>query len=136
MFSLAARSFVVALSLSALFLTGCYTSAEIGEPSEETLERRRAAREQRQQELREARETRVVRERESREPREVRDEPTDGRAVLAYPTGNRNTSSLLIERLSPPEVRVGESYEYQIKVTNLTNATLSDVVVREKLPAD
>jgi uncharacterized repeat protein (TIGR01451 family) len=134
MFSLAARSFVVALSLSALFLTGCYTSAEIGEPSEETLERRRAARMERQREQREARETRVARDGDGRE---VREEPTaDGRSVLAYPTGNRNTSALLIERLSPQEVRVGESYEYQIKVTNLTSATLSDVVVREKLPAD
>jgi uncharacterized repeat protein (TIGR01451 family) len=43
---------------------------------------------------------------------------------------------LLVERMSPPEVRLGEPYEYQIKVTNLTNATLSGVVVREKLPTD
>jgi uncharacterized repeat protein (TIGR01451 family) len=130
MFSLAARKLIVALSLSALFLTGCYTSAEIGEPSDDAAQRR-AAREERQREQREARE---ARERETREPRDAAG--TDGRTVLAYPTGNRNTSALLIERLSPAEVRMGESYEYQIKVTNLTNATLADVVVREKLPAD
>src|SRR5437870_4649203 len=58
------------------------------------------------------------------------------RVVLAYPTGNRSTSAVLVERMSPPEVRLGEPYEYQIKVTNLTNATLCGVVVREKLPAD
>src|SRR5687767_10891016 len=128
MFSLAARKLIVALSLSALFLTGCYTSAEIGEPSDDAAQRRRAAREERQRETRESR--------EARETGDVREAGTDGRTVLAYPTGNRNTSALLIERLSPAEVRMGESYEYQIKVTNLTNATLADVVVREKLPAD
>src|SRR6266581_7740585 len=69
--------------------------------------------------------------------RDAREASADSsRVVLAYPTGNRSTSAVLVERMSPPEVRLGEAYEYQIKVTNLTNATLSGVVVREKLPAD
>jgi len=69
--------------------------------------------------------------------RDAREDSADSsRVALAYPTGNRSTSAVLVERMSPPEVRLGESYEYQIKVTNLTNATLSGVVVREKLPAD
>jgi uncharacterized repeat protein (TIGR01451 family) len=69
--------------------------------------------------------------------RDTRDTSADSsRASLAFPTGNRATSSLLVERMSPPEVRLGEPYEYQIKVTNLTDAALSGVVVREKLPAD
>src|SRR5207237_9740436 len=69
--------------------------------------------------------------------RDARDDSADSsRVVLAYPTGNRSTSAVLVERMSPAEVRLGEPYEYQIKVTNLTNATLSGVVVREKLPAD
>jgi len=69
--------------------------------------------------------------------RDAREDSADSsRVVLAYPTGNRSTSALLVERMSPPEVRLGEPYEYQIKVTNLTNATLSGVSVREKLPTD
>jgi len=69
--------------------------------------------------------------------RDTRDTSADSsRVALAYPTGSRATSALLVERMSPPEVRLGEPYEYQIKVTNLTDAALSGVVVREKLPAD
>jgi len=69
--------------------------------------------------------------------RDAREDSADSsRVALAYPTGNRSTSAVLVERMSPPEVRLGEAYEYQIKVTNLTNATLSGVIVREKLPAD
>src|SRR5882672_7477096 len=69
--------------------------------------------------------------------RDAREDSADSsRVALAYPTGNRSTSAVLVERMSPPEVRLGEPYEYQIKVTNLTNATLSGVIVREKLPAD
>src|SRR4051794_38950560 len=62
--------------------------------------------------------------------RDVREESGEGtRVSLAYPTGNRATSAILIERISPAEVRLGQPYEYQIKVTNLTNSTLSGVVV-------
>src|SRR6266581_1166805 len=69
--------------------------------------------------------------------RDAREDSADSsRVALAYPTGNRSTSAVLVERMSPPEVRLGEAYEYQIKVTNLTNATLSGVIVREKLPTD
>jgi len=69
--------------------------------------------------------------------RDLREEGGEGtRVALAYPTGNRATSTILVERISPAEVRLGQPYEYQIKVTNLTNATLSGVVVREKLPGD
>jgi uncharacterized repeat protein (TIGR01451 family) len=69
--------------------------------------------------------------------RDARDDSADAsRVVLAYPTGNRSTSAVLVERMSPPEVRLGDPYEYQIKVSNLTNATLTGVVVREKLPTD
>jgi uncharacterized repeat protein (TIGR01451 family) len=79
-------------------------------------------------------ERRRVREERIRDARE--DSADSSRVALAYPTGNRSTSAVLVERMSPPEVRLGEPYEYQIKVTNLTNATLSSVIVREKLPAD
>src|SRR6267142_2366262 len=69
--------------------------------------------------------------------RDLREESGEGtRVALAYPTGNRASSAILVERISPAEVRLGQPYEYSIKVTNLTNATLSGVIVREKLPGD
>src|SRR5215210_7286722 len=125
--SLSASTFRLALLswMGLLLNLGCYTSAQVGDPNEnqkradstDTGERKRS------------RDDRV---------RDMRDDPTEpGRAaVMAFPTGNRSTSTLLVERLSPQEVRLGDPYEYQIKVTNLTNAPLSDVIVRERVPAD
>ena len=49
----------------------------------------------------------------------------------AFPTGNRNTSDLLVEQIGPREVRVGRPYTYQLKVTNLTNQPLTGVVLRQ-----
>jgi uncharacterized repeat protein (TIGR01451 family) len=53
-----------------------------------------------------------------------------GAATLAYPTGDRNTSTLLIEVVTPAQVPVGRAYDYQIRVTNLTrNLTLENLRV-------
>lgn len=54
---------------------------------------------------------------------------------LFYPTGQRETSMLLLERTGPAKVRVGKPYDYQITVTNLTNSPLHGVTVQELLPA-
>lgn len=56
------------------------------------------------------------------------------RNTLALPTIAKGSSVIYVERLSPDETRVSKPYEYQIKVTNLSNAPVTDVVVREKLP--
>src|SRR5687767_8647986 len=113
---------VFVLSLLGLLVNaGCYTSAEIGEP------RSRRADSADNSDRKTPREERV---------RDLREEPDGSRAVMAFPTGNRSTSAILVERLSPAEVRMGDAFEYEIKVTNLTTATLSDVVVRERVPAD
>jgi uncharacterized repeat protein (TIGR01451 family) len=53
---------------------------------------------------------------------------------LYYPTGERDTSMLLLERTGPAQVRVGKPYDYQITVTNLTNTPLRGVTVQEMLP--
>ena len=55
------------------------------------------------------------------------------RYALAYPTGDRASSSILLEKAGPAEVRVGQPYEYTITVTNLTDAPLSGVTVFESL---
>ena len=55
------------------------------------------------------------------------------RSVLAYPTGDRKTSVMLLERVAPAEVSLGQSFEYQIMVTNLTKNGLHDVIVTEPI---
>jgi uncharacterized repeat protein (TIGR01451 family) len=57
-----------------------------------------------------------------------------GRFVLAFPTGDRATSILLVEQVGEPQVRVNRPYEYKVTVTNLTDAWLSDVDVRQRAP--
>ncbi len=51
----------------------------------------------------------------------------------AYPTGDKRTSAVLIERGTPTEVSVGQNYDYVIRVTNLTSNSLENVVVADKL---
>ena len=48
---------------------------------------------------------------------------------LAFPTGERSTSQILVCQSSPREVRVGQETEYFIDVTNLTGAGLQNVAV-------
>lgn len=55
-------------------------------------------------------------------------------SIMAFPTGNRNSSDLLVEQIGAREVRVGQPYTFQVRVTNLTNQTLTGVVVRERIP--
>lgn len=53
--------------------------------------------------------------------------------VLAYPTGDRNTSALLVEAQMPEKIRVGQTYKYQIKITNLTkNLNLENIHIIQK----
>ena len=51
----------------------------------------------------------------------------------AFPTGNRNTSDLLVEQIGPREVRVGAPYTYQLRVTNLTDQPLTGITLRQRV---
>jgi uncharacterized repeat protein (TIGR01451 family) len=62
---------------------------------------------------------------------EPRSEPGTVRQTLAYPTGDRRTSAILLEAQAPEEVRVGQPYTYVLRVTNLTDTPLHDVRVRD-----
>ncbi len=65
-------------------------------------------------------------------PHKMMDAPSasGGMNALALPTGDRATSSLLVEAAAPAKIAVGRAYEYQIKLTNLTkNLVLEDIVV-------
>ncbi len=56
--------------------------------------------------------------------------------VSAYfPTGDKASSGLWVQKGFPTEAAVGEEFCYFIKVTNLTSATLTDVVVNDTVPA-
>ncbi len=56
------------------------------------------------------------------------------RTEVAYPTGDRATSVVLLERFTPREVRAGMELEYQIRLTNLIRGDLQDVVLVEQFP--
>ena len=52
---------------------------------------------------------------------------------LYYPTGEEGTSLLMIRAEAPEEVRVGQSYEYNLTVKNITeNVTLEDVRIQNE----
>jgi uncharacterized repeat protein (TIGR01451 family) len=51
----------------------------------------------------------------------------------ALPTGKTSTSAILVERGTPEKVPLGKPYDYEIRLTNLTDHDLCDVVVDEQL---
>ena len=51
---------------------------------------------------------------------------------LAYPTGDAKTSALLIEKTVPAEVVANQPFTYTMKVTNLTDLTLENVLLTEE----
>jgi len=56
--------------------------------------------------------------------------------TINYPTGDASSGLLALELSAPPEVRLGEPYKYQVKVTNLSKTmTLHNVRVRQTSPA-
>jgi uncharacterized repeat protein (TIGR01451 family) len=58
-------------------------------------------------------------------------DPSMSRATMAFPTGDRSTSVLLLETVAPAEVRVDQPYSYAMSVTNLTNLTVENVTVTD-----
>ena len=58
-----------------------------------------------------------------------------GTTETAYPTGDRATSVILLERLTPAEVRADEAYSYEVKLTNLTRAPIEGLVLTEEIAA-
>ena len=59
--------------------------------------------------------------------------PNQIKIARAFPTGNRNSSDLLVEQTGSNEVRVGQPYTYQLRVTNLTDAPLTGIVLRQHM---
>jgi uncharacterized repeat protein (TIGR01451 family) len=53
-----------------------------------------------------------------------------------FPSGRAEGSGLLLEKFAPAEVLAGQPYEYSYKVSNLTDATLENVVVSDRVGSD
>jgi len=48
-----------------------------------------------------------------------------------FPTGQRQSSAVMVQRTLPGEIRAGTSFTYELVVTNLTGAALKDVQLEE-----
>ncbi|MBL9002267.1 MAG: DUF11 domain-containing protein [Phycisphaerae bacterium] len=56
--------------------------------------------------------------------------------VMYIPTGERSTSALMVEKIFPRTVSVGQPFEYTIKTTNISGMTLNNVTVNEVTPTN
>ena len=57
------------------------------------------------------------------------------RSEAAFPTGDRASSIVLLARTGPAEIRAGETFDYTLEITNLTNGTIKNLVLAETPPA-
>ena len=59
-----------------------------------------------------------------------------GSTSAYFPSGKAEGSGLLLEKSAPAEVLAGQPYTYSYKVSNLTDATLENVVVSDRVSSD
>ena len=52
---------------------------------------------------------------------------------MAFPTGNPRSSAVQVDKLTPAQVTVGEVFPMTLRVTNLTDQGIGNVVVTERL---
>lgn len=55
-----------------------------------------------------------------------------GSSELAFPTGDRASSAIMLTQMQPFQVRAGQAFDSMICVTNLTAGTLQNVVVKNE----
>jgi len=60
--------------------------------------------------------------------------PETARTVQSYPMGEVFGNVVRLEKMAPKEIRSGEAFDYRIKVTNLTDRALRNVLVTEQIP--
>lgn len=56
--------------------------------------------------------------------------------VMYLPTGERNSSALMIEKIYPTTVTVGQPFDYVIRATNISSNSLDNVTVNEAVPSN
>lgn len=54
------------------------------------------------------------------------------RSSMAFPTGNVNTSAVLVEKFIPSRLNVGEEFEYTVIVRNISDLTLDNVELTDE----
>jgi uncharacterized repeat protein (TIGR01451 family) len=54
--------------------------------------------------------------------------------TMAFPTGDKATSAVLLEKRMPEQIFMGKSFGYSMVVTNLTDLTLEAIRISETLP--
>ena len=57
------------------------------------------------------------------------------RGSVAYPTGDPKTSAIVLEKAVPSEVIANKPYDYELKVSNVSDAKLENVEIVETMPA-
>ncbi|MBI5865905.1 MAG: DUF11 domain-containing protein [Planctomycetes bacterium] len=65
-------------------------------------------------------------------------QPADGgyvRTETAFPTGDRASSPILLERFTPAEVRIGQEFQYEIRLSNQSRGRVDEVTLTERFPA-
>ena len=60
--------------------------------------------------------------------------PLTARTVQSYPMGGAFANVVRLEKVAPKEIRSGEAFDYRIKVTNLTDRALRNVLVTDQIP--
>jgi uncharacterized repeat protein (TIGR01451 family) len=85
-----------------------------------------------------AEEPRPARQQETVRISEPRVMPARGQNVvsMAYPTGDISTSAVLVEKILPTSVSVGEAFDYEIRVTNLSSLQLDNVRVSDSMAGE
>ena len=61
--------------------------------------------------------------------------PGATKVTMAFPTGQRATSAVLLEKEIPGEVILGQEFEYRIAVKNLSDNALDTVRLTDSIPA-
>lgn len=61
--------------------------------------------------------------------------PLMKRDEFPWPSGDRASSAVLVERLTPVDVRRGSEFSYEIRLTNLTKRAMDGLTLTERLPA-
>ena len=64
------------------------------------------------------------------------DAPREGVATMYFPTGEKESSPLRLEKEMPPKVRKGAPFTTTLTVTNVSPQSIRHLVVRERLPRD
>lgn len=62
--------------------------------------------------------------------------PAAGSVSAYFPSGKAEGSGLLLEKSAPAQVLAGQPYQYSYKVSNLTDATLENVIVTDRVGGD